>query len=244
MGGKNLQCIISYKISFFKRSSPFRLKDATPYSKIQKTFQRRVNDAKDKVESEMPKKFTSVLELAEYLAELEESIDSCVEEFDSGENSGSRGLSDSGGKNPGCGVAGKDDSAERSAPSEENSIHGGPAENKKTPEESATSGGNFKKAKADFVNDGKTSYKKKASHLKKLRFKLVKSSSASHHIILYDPVLMAEFSDHEIFVDGTFDVRPKVSKCSQVLTILARKYDVVSIIFNCCVFFSFCYFFN
>lgn len=62
----------------------------------------------------------------------------------------------------------------------------------------------------------------------KLKFKVIASSSQSHHVLFYDPELMEQFSDHEIFCDGTFDARPKISNCNQLFTILARKYNVVS----------------
>lgn len=93
------------------------------------------------------------------------------------------------------------------------------AKNDESQSESSTSG---KSANSTDFSTADLSDRKK-----ELQYKLIKSSSKSYHVIIYDPELVEQFDEHEIFCDGTFDVRPKISNCNQVLTILARKYNVV-----------------
>lgn len=63
---------------------------------------------------------------------------------------------------------------------------------------------------------------------RQLEGKLIKSSSRTYHYLMYDKELMNEFKDgEEIYLDGTFDARPKIGGVGQVLTIMAKKYNVV-----------------
>ena len=64
-----------------------------------------------------------------------------------------------------------------------------------------------------------------------IEFVLLSSSSKSYHILFYDVELLKQFNEgNELFVDGTFDVRPSIKGLSQFLTIMCRKNNVVSII--------------
>ncbi|CAB0033882.1 unnamed protein product [Trichogramma brassicae] len=55
---------------------------------------------------------------------------------------------------------------------------------------------------------------------------LLTSSSNSHHIILYDSDLVAEFdNNNDMFADATFKVSPDINGVTQVLTIMCKKYS-------------------
>lgn len=62
--------------------------------------------------------------------------------------------------------------------------------------------------------------------VKQLQFKLVKSKG--NHLILYDPEMIHNFNEHTVQVDGTFDAVPKVKKVTQLVTLMSKKYNVVS----------------
>lgn len=63
---------------------------------------------------------------------------------------------------------------------------------------------------------------------RQLKGKLIRSSSKTYHFFMYDEELMNEFNDgEEIYLDGTFDARPKIDGVGQLLTIMAKKYNVV-----------------
>lgn len=64
---------------------------------------------------------------------------------------------------------------------------------------------------------------------RKIEARVLCSSSKSDHVLLYDSELLRKFTPDEIFVDGTFDARPKIKKCNQLLTVLGIKYNVVSL---------------
>lgn len=74
----------------------------------------------------------------------------------------------------------------------------------------------------------KLGYTTKDGIHRKIMARHFNSSSASNHVLLYDPELMEYFTDDEIFVDGTFDALPRIGKVNQLLTILGTKYNVVS----------------
>lgn len=62
-----------------------------------------------------------------------------------------------------------------------------------------------------------------------LQGKLIKSSSRTYHYLMYDKELMEEFSEgNEVKLDGTFDTRPRVQGVGQLLTIMSKKFNVVS----------------
>ena len=51
----------------------------------------------------------------------------------------------------------------------------------------------------------------------------------SYHVILYDTKLIAEFrAETDIFVDATFKVCPDVNGVTQMLTVTAKKSNIVS----------------
>lgn len=64
--------------------------------------------------------------------------------------------------------------------------------------------------------------------LKTLQHKMIISSSATCHMLLYDPELMNQFTDNEVKVDGTFDSVTQVKGVQQLVTIMGTKYNVVS----------------
>lgn len=62
-----------------------------------------------------------------------------------------------------------------------------------------------------------------------LKFKLLTSSSKSHHIIFYDEKLLKEFKgETDIQADGTFRIKPAIKGVQQFFTIMARKNGAVS----------------
>ena len=65
----------------------------------------------------------------------------------------------------------------------------------------------------------------------KISAHLVESSSQGSHLILYDSKLVDEFkAETDIFVDGTFKVCPDIDGVTQMLTMLGKKYNIVSFI--------------
>lgn len=44
-----------------------------------------------------------------------------------------------------------------------------------------------------------------------------------HHLVMYDPKLVAEFTTEPWDMDGTFDGRPNIRNCEQLFTVLAIK---------------------
>ena len=73
----------------------------------------------------------------------------------------------------------------------------------------------------------KSIYDRKFSNLEVINFS---SSSKSDHVLLYDKNLVDNFKDgEEMFVDGTFRIRPKVKGVKQILTIMSKKNHIVRI---------------
>lgn len=60
-----------------------------------------------------------------------------------------------------------------------------------------------------------------------MQVKVVKSSK-HEHIIFYDEELLKKFTNNENFMDGTFHSRAAVKGCTQLLTIMGRKNNIVS----------------
>lgn len=93
---------------------------------------------------------------------------------------------------------------------------------------------------SQYVNEHPESLKYKETEVSKeeeaIRVKIVKSSSKHEHVIFYDENLLKKFTKNENFIDGTFKSRPNVSGCAQLLTILGRSNNKVSlnIIITCC----------
>lgn len=58
---------------------------------------------------------------------------------------------------------------------------------------------------------------------------LFESSKKHVHLILYDRELLHKFTTNEVFIDGTFKSRPKVSGWAQLLTVLGRSNNKVSL---------------
>lgn len=69
----------------------------------------------------------------------------------------------------------------------------------------------------------------KDSTEKAIKHRLLQSSSGSNHILFWDDRLLEEFTTEELFIDGTFKSRPNIKGVAQLLTILGRKNNVVSI---------------
>ena len=58
----------------------------------------------------------------------------------------------------------------------------------------------------------------------------IPSSSKSKHILIYDYDFMNAFNtENDMFIDATFRIRPKVRGLQQVLTIMLRKHNTVTI---------------
>ena len=67
------------------------------------------------------------------------------------------------------------------------------------------------------------------SNMHHLEAALIMSSSKASHFVIYNPELMSAFNNHnDIFIDGTYKTRPKVKGVSQLLTVMAKIYDIVS----------------
>lgn len=64
--------------------------------------------------------------------------------------------------------------------------------------------------------------------VKQLKHKLIQSSSKTFHLFFYDPETMAQFTDHENQMDGTFHSIPQVKGVGQLFTLMGKKYNVVS----------------
>lgn len=71
------------------------------------------------------------------------------------------------------------------------------------------------------------SYLSEDGQRRQLLTRSTSSSSKSYHILLYDPEVLEQFEDHEVFIDGTFDAEPKINGCNQLVTILATKFNTV-----------------
>ena len=81
---------------------------------------------------------------------------------------------------------------------------------------------------------------KNGDDIDKISAYLLESSSQSHHVILYDEKLVHDFNDNnDMFIDGTFRICPDVKGVKQVLTIMCKKYNVVSNIFSLQSFYTF-----
>ena len=64
----------------------------------------------------------------------------------------------------------------------------------------------------------------------KISAHLLKSSSESNHLILYDESVMEQFQDEcDIYVDCTFKICPDIKGVQQILTIMGKKHNIVSI---------------
>lgn len=64
-----------------------------------------------------------------------------------------------------------------------------------------------------------------------LKAKLVQSSKLTYHVVIYDEKLMAEFDQNNVMqMDSTFRMSPYVQGAAQFMTIMCRKYTVVSIL--------------
>lgn len=68
--------------------------------------------------------------------------------------------------------------------------------------------------------------------VKQLQAQLVQSSSRTYHLILYDPEMISNFDEHTVQMDGTFNAVPRVKGVTQLLTLMAKKYNVVNYMFN------------
>lgn len=67
----------------------------------------------------------------------------------------------------------------------------------------------------------------------------VEDKNGFQHVILKNEALLKELSYSTCCnMDGTFGSRPKFSDCKQLLTILVRAYDKVTIKLTCYLFFS------
>ena len=64
-----------------------------------------------------------------------------------------------------------------------------------------------------------------------ISFKMIQSSSKSFHVILFDKSLLAKCKKSRIYVDGTFDTRPRIKGICQFVTIMAKLEYIVSMIF-------------
>lgn len=60
---------------------------------------------------------------------------------------------------------------------------------------------------------------------------VLQSSSKSKNVFLFDRELTEQFTDQEVYVDGTFDAVPQIKGVHQLLVVHATKYNVVSNIF-------------
>lgn len=85
----------------------------------------------------------------------------------------------------------------------------------------------------DFVNYlksdlGKSSLKHEDSDIE-LKFEIVKVGGKSNVILRDDSLLKKMNKGEKNHADGTFGCRPNLTGCSQLLTIMVRKYDKVCI---------------
>ena len=61
---------------------------------------------------------------------------------------------------------------------------------------------------------------------------LINSSTKTDHLLIYNSQLLSELNNNnDIFVDATFDSTPNVGNVHQLLTIMSKKYNIVSIHF-------------
>lgn len=61
-----------------------------------------------------------------------------------------------------------------------------------------------------------------------ISIKHISSSSKTHHVLLYDLKLLEKFDEgNDLYVDGTFKVKPNVKGLQQVLTIMNKKFNTV-----------------
>ena len=57
---------------------------------------------------------------------------------------------------------------------------------------------------------------------------LIASSSKTNHLLIFDKELVNKFdNENDMFVDGTFKVKPNVQDAYQLLTIMCKKHDTV-----------------
>ena len=60
---------------------------------------------------------------------------------------------------------------------------------------------------------------------------LLSSTSRGLHIVIYDQELIDQFNNYnDLFIDATFKALPKVKGITQMLTIMAKKFDIVRMI--------------
>lgn len=65
--------------------------------------------------------------------------------------------------------------------------------------------------------------------VKSLKYELIKTEAKRYHLLLYDPVVLQEYTDNDVSFDGTFDATPKVKEVKQLVTMMGKKYNVVRI---------------
>lgn len=77
-------------------------------------------------------------------------------------------------------------------------------------------------------NPGCLSYTGDDGIERKLKSKLIQSSSKTFHYLIYDDELINQFKETEMHLDGTFFSRTKINRVNQFFSIMATKFNEVS----------------
>lgn len=92
----------------------------------------------------------------------------------------------------------------------------------------------FYEALQENPNDLK--FKRKDGTESILEAKLIKSSSKTHHLALFDKTLVNGLLDTDVFSDATFSICPAVGGVKQIFVVMGKKCNIVStIVKNYCL---------